>query len=212
VILLLGLVVQGAEKVEQPVVPKEKTALWNGKDFAGWKLFVPDPNYDVGKTWSIVDGVIRCEGRPNGYMRTEKDYADYLLHVEWRWVGQGGNSGVFVHISGQDMVWPKGLECQLMAGNAGDFWAVGGVEFKEHAKGGKRVQGRRVIKIKDSNEKTPGQWNYYDILCKDDWVVVVVNGVLQNLATGCLVKSGKICLQSEGTPVEFRNVYLEPLE
>jgi len=47
-----------------PTVPKAKMTLWNGKDFAGWKLFVPDPAHDVTKTWSIKDGVIRCEGRP----------------------------------------------------------------------------------------------------------------------------------------------------
>lgn len=195
-----------------PVVPKEKLILWNGKDFAGWKLFVPDPDHDVTKTWSIKDGVIRCEGRPAGYMRTEKDYADYLLHVEWRWVGKGGNSGVLVHMTGKDAVWPKSLECQLASGSAGDFWVIGGVEVAEHAKQGKRVRGRNVRKLKQSSEKPLGQWNAYDIICKDDWVVVLVNGVLQNIGSKCSDKSGKICLQSEGTPIEFRNIYLEPLE
>jgi hypothetical protein len=196
----------------QPIVPKEKIILWNGKNFTGWKLFVPDSNHDVAKTWSIANGVIRCEGKPNGYMRTEKDYADYLLHVEWRWPEKAGNSGVFIHVGGQDMVWPKGLECQLASGNAGDFWVVGGVEFKEHAEASQRVSGRRTLKLKSSSEKSIGQWNTYDIICKDDWVVVLVNGVLQNVATKCSEKSGRICLQSEGTPIEFRNIYIEPLE
>ncbi len=203
---------------EQPIVPKEKIALFNGKDFTGWKLFVPDPNHDVTKTWSVVDGVIRCEGKPNGYMRTEKDYADYLLHLEWRWPENAGNSGVLIHNSGDDVVWPKSLECQLASGNAGDFWAIGGVEFKEHAEGGPRVSGRRTIKLKSSSEKPIGQWNAYDIICKDDWVVVLVNGILQNVATKCSVpgtpygeKSGRICLQSEGTTIEFRNIYIEPV-
>jgi len=173
---------------------------------------VPDAGYDVTRTWSIKEGVIRCEGKPGGYMRTEADYADYLFHVEWRWAGGGGNSGVLAHMSGPDVVWPKSLECQLASENAGDFWVIGGVETKEHAKGGKRVSDRRVIKLKKSSEKPLGQWNAYDILCKDDWVAVVVNGVLQNLATKCSVTSGKICLQSEGAPIEFRNIYLEPLE
>ena len=38
------------------------------------------------------------------------------------------------------------------------------------------------------------------------------NGVLQNVATKCSASSGKICLQSEGTPIEYRNIYIEPLE
>jgi len=208
----LMITVAFAGPARKPIVPKEKTALWNGKDFTGWKLFVPDAGHDVMKTWSVKNGVIRCEGQPAGYMRTEADYADYLLHVEWRWPAGGGNNGVLVHTSGPDNVWPKSLECQLHSGNAGDFWEIGGIQFREHAVKGKRVSGRRVVKLKDSTEKPLGEWNSYDIICKDDWVVVLVNGVLQNLATKCSVRSGMICLQSEGTPIEYRNIYVEPLE
>lgn len=212
IVAMLVALAPAPEKKSEPIVPKEKVVLWNGKDFTGWKLFVPDSKHDVTKTWSIKNGVIRCEGRPAGYMRTEKDYASYLFHVEWRWPERGGNSGVLVHMSGADKVWPKSLECQLASGNAGDFWLIGGVENKEHAKKGKRARGRRVAKLKKSSEKPLGQWNAYDIICKDDWVVVLVNGVLQNVGSKCSVTSGKICLQSEGTPIEFRNIYIEPLE
>jgi hypothetical protein len=194
------------------VVPKEKTTLWNGKDFTGWKRFLPDPAKDVNETWSIGDGVLRCTGEPAGYMRTDASYADYHLHVEWRWPAKSGNNGVLVHMSGQDKVWPRSLECQLFVGNAGDFWVIDGIEFAEHAKGGSRVQGRRTVKLHESSEKPAGDWNQYDIVCKDDWVVVLVNGVLQNVATKCSDKSGKICLQSEGAPIEYRDVWIEPLE
>ncbi len=200
-----------AETVEV-VVPKEKTMLWNGTDFTGWRRFLPDTSRLADDTWSIGDGLLRCTGRPAGYMRTETAYADYHLHVEWRWPEKPGNNGVLVHMSGQDLVWPRSLECQLASGNAGDFWVIGGFEHAEHAKGGKRVQGRRTLKLHESSEKPAGEWNQYDILCKDDWVVVMANGVLQNLATKCSDKSGKICLQSEGAPIEYRNIWIEPLE
>lgn len=200
------------EKQKEPMVPKRKIVLWNGKDFTGWKLFVEDAEHDVTKTWSVKDGVIRCEGVPAGYMRTEVDYANYSLHVEWRWPEGGGNSGVLIHMSAGDKVWPKSIECQLMSGNAGDFWLIGGVEIKEHADKGKRVSGRRVRKLKNSSEKALGEWNVYEIICKDDWVVVLVNSVLQNVATRASVTSGKICLQSEGRPIEFRNIYIQPVE
>jgi hypothetical protein len=210
--ILLTVTIEAEEKDTKPIVPKGKTMLWNGKDFAGWKLYTRELEHDVTKTWSIKNGMIRCEGKPAGYMRTEKDYADYLFHVEWRWPEEDGNNGVLVHMSEPDVVWPKSLECQLHSGNASDFWVIGGLETAEHAKGGKRVKGRRTIKLKDSSEKPMGQWNAYDIICKDDWVVVLVNGVLQNVGTKCSDKSGKICLQSEGAPIEYRNVYIEPLE
>jgi len=210
--VLLAATTGASEGQNKPIVPKEKTMLWNGKDFAGWKLYTREPDHDVTKTWSVTNGLLRCEGKPAGYMRTEKDYADYLFHVEWRWPENGGNNGVLVHMSEPDVVWPKSLECQLHSGNAGDFWVIGGLETAEHAKADERVKGRRTIKLKDSSEKPLGEWNAYDIICKDDWIVVLVNGVLQNAATKCSERSGKICLQSEGTPIEYRNVYIEPLQ
>lgn len=202
----------GAAEAVKPTAPTEKLVLFNGKDFTGWKLFLRDAAADVAKTWSVDAGILRCTGKPAGYMRTETAYADYHLHVEWRWPGKPGNNGVLVHMSGDDKVWPKSLECQLYVNNAGDFWVIGGVETAEHAKGGSRVKGRRTIKLKESSEKPLKQWNEYDIICKDDWVVVMVNGVIQNIATQCSEQGGKICLQSEGAPIEYRNIYIEPLE
>jgi hypothetical protein len=210
--VFLAGTISAAGEGNKPIIPKEKTMLWNGKDFAGWKMFLRESAADPAKTWSVTNGLIRCEGKPAGYMRTEKDYADYLIHVEWRWPEKAGNNGVLVHMSGEDKVWPRSLECQLHSGNAGDFWVIDGLEFAEHDKGGPRVKGRRTIKLKDSSERPPGQWNTYDIVCKDDWIVVFVNGVLQNVGTKLSDKSGKICLQSEGAVIEYRNISVEPLE
>jgi hypothetical protein len=38
-----------------------------------------------------------------------------------------------------------------------------------------------------------------------------VNGVLQNEAFWCEEVPGKICLQSEGAYIEFRNIVLRPI-
>ena len=186
----------------------QQKMLFNGTNLSGWKLFVPDKNVDVKKVWTVEDAVIRCTGKPAGYMRTLEVYSDYKLHVEWRWGDKGGNSGVLLHMSGPDTVWPKSIEAQLMSGNAGDFWVIGGTDFKEH----KGISGRRVPKKGASSEKPPGEWNKYDIICMGNTIEVFVNGVLQNKATETSVTSGKICLQSEGTAIEFRNIYIEPLE
>ena len=197
---------------DTPITPTGKTVLLNGKDFTGWKLFVPKKDYDVTKTWSVKDGIYSCTGRPAGYMRTEQSYKEYKIHVEWRWPGQGGNNGVLLHMSGKDNVWPRSLECQLHSGDAGDFWVIGGLEFKEHKeKQGGRVHGRRTVKLKKSSEKPLGEWNNYDIICKGDTIQVLVNGVLQNEAHELSDTAGKICLQSEGREIEYRNVYIEPL-
>ena len=193
----------GAAAAEDQVVE-----LFNGKDFTGWKLFIPDPNAEVTRTWSVKNGVIHCTGEPAGYLRTTTPYNNYELTLEWRFPGKGGNSGVLLHIQDKDEVWPKSIEAQLNSGDAGDIWVIGGTTFKEH--GG--VEDRRVPKKAKSSEKKLGEWNQYRIVCKGDTIELYVNGVLQNRATECTVTSGYIGLQSEGVPIEFRNIRLKLLK
>jgi len=183
--------------------------LFNGKDFAGWVKFIPNKNVDVDKVWTVKDGVIHCLGRPNGYVRTEKSYANYKLHFEWRWAANPTNSGCLVNMQLPDRVWPKCIECQLMHRNAGDFWILGGSSIKVD---GQLKRGGRAAKKQPCNEKPPGEWNQYDIIVDGGTVKPFINGVQQNEGTEASVTSGYILLQSEGSPIEFRNIYLEPLE
>jgi len=145
-------------------------------------------------------------------MRTESAYSDYKLHLEWRWAEKPTNSGVLLHMTGPDKVWPHSIECQLMHENAGDFWLIGGAAITVD---GKRISSSegpsRAPKKHESSEKPAGQWNSYDIYCRGDTVRCYVNGVLQNEGTNASDTSGKICLQSEGSPIEFRNIYIESL-
>ena len=193
---------------EEPVTPTETIKLFNGENLDNWKLFIPDENADVTETWQVKDGLVQCTGEPAGYMRTRKKYTDYVLRVEWRWPKDGGNNGVLLHIQDKDEVWPKSIEAQLHAGDAGDFWVIGGTDFKEHTD----PASRRVPKQHQSTENEIGEWNAYKIVCDGDEIRVYVNGVLQNTATECTVTDGYIGLQSEGTPVEFRKVTVEPLK
>jgi acetyl esterase/lipase len=187
--------------------------LFNGQDFEGWKLYVDDPELDVSEVWSVKDGVVRCEGEPYGYMRTTKAYTDYELHVEWRWPEEPVNSGVLLHASEPDKIWIRSIEAQLAAGNAGDFILIGeGI--------GLTVDGTRyqdddepfigIEKKHESTEKEPGEWNSYDIICNGDSITLYVNGKLQNEGINASREKGYICLQSEGSPIEFRNIYIEP--
>jgi len=196
---------QGTGKV---ITPEQRFSLWNGKDFTGWKLFVPDENVAVDTVWMVKEGVIRCNGVPNGYMRTEMDYTNYRLSLEWRWPEEAGNSGVLLHMSEPDKVWPKSIEAQLMSGNAGDIWLIDGTEIAEHMD----KSNRRVAKREESSELNLGEWNKYEIICAGNAIKLYVNGVLQNEGSEASVQSGKICLQSEGKPIEFRNIYLEPIK
>ena len=97
-----------------------KTELFNGRDLTGWVCVTdPESGADVRETFSVRDGSIRIAGHPFGYMRTEEAYGDYRLHVEWRWVGEATNSGIFQRVQAGDRLWPEAVECQLQAGRAG---------------------------------------------------------------------------------------------
>jgi uncharacterized sulfatase len=205
-------------QAQAPIIPRKKTSLWNGKDLSEWEGIVQDASYDPTQLWSVRDGVIHCNGNPKGYLRTLWHYREYKLHVEWRWPEKPGNSGVLLHAGdtprvwpvGDNAVWPRCIESQLASGSAGDFWVIGGATFKEHTTG-YAGSGRNVKKRGDSAENPPGEWNNYDIECRGDSIRVHVNGKLMNEATRATEISGRICLQSEGAPVQFRNVYIEPL-
>ena len=188
----------------------QKMVLWNGKDLTGWTRVVQDPSVDVNDVWRIRDGVLWCAGKPNGYLRTQQSYTDYCLHVEWRWPETPANSGVFLHAGGGDRVWPVCIECQLKAGSAGDFVLMNGAALTVDGTE-RRNPAQQFVAIKKKNpssEKPAGQWNSYDIECQGGSVRCRVNGILQNEGTNASPSSGLICLQSEGGPIEFRNVYL----
>jgi len=190
--------------------PQQKVMLWNGKDFTGWKLYIPDEGVNVNDIWSVKDGVVHCKGKPNGYMRTKSKYSNYRLHLEWRWPDEPTNSGVLLHASGPDQVWPKCIECQLKSGSAGDFVLIGGTGITVDGKDMQNIEKQFVVtpKKQQSSEKPTGQWNTYEIHCDKDTIRCYVNEVLQNEGTATTQTAGWICIQSEGSPIEFRNIYI----
>lgn len=188
---------------------REPVDLFNGRDFSGWTHHLSNGNVSREDVWSIHDGVLRCEGNPAGYLRTERDYTNFILELDWRWPEKPGNSGVLLRMVGKDKVWPKSIEAQLQNLNAGDIWNIDGVEMEVDEA---RTSGRRTRKIHQSSERSLGEWNHYKITMFGGNLTLEVNGKIQNVASWCEEKGGKICLQSEGAPIEFRNIRLTPLD
>lgn len=185
----------------------EKIQLFNGKDLNNWVFQLRDPAIDPETVFTVQKKVIHISGNPFGYMRTKEIYSNYKLHVEWRWPVEATNSGVFVHGQQPDAIWLKCIECQLQAGNAGDFVCMSGADMKEHTNKARSS----VKKMGDSSEKPTGKWNTMEVICNSNTIEVYVNGVLQNRGTEVTVSEGHICLQSEGKDIEFRKVYLTKL-
>lgn len=194
-----------------PVRPTQTIPLFNGRDFSGWTQVIADePGSSPDATWSVTNGAIRCTGKPFGYLATQQSYADFALHVEYRWYGPAEqmNSGIFVFKTGPDSYFlPKAIETQLKKGSAGDFVLLSQATLN----GLDNPKVRSVKKQADSSEKPDGEWNSVDIVVKGNTIRSSVNGVLQNTGTDAYAESGQICLQSEGGKIEFRNVTLAPL-
>ena len=192
-----------AAEPEAPIVPTAKTELFNGKDLTGWVSFLKD-NAAAAGTWSVTDGVLRCTGKPNGYLRTEKAYANYKVTVEWKFT-KAGNTGVLVHVHQPEKIWPLTVECQGMHNAQGDMY------FWSGAKAAELTKGVKVPRKAADAEKPVGEWNTYQVVCAKDTITILVNGTEMNRATGSSLTSGQIGLQSEGAAIEVRRVTLEPL-
>jgi hypothetical protein len=137
-----------AEDDPAPIEPKEKTSLFNGKDFTGFYTYMKDTMYeDPRKIFTVVkdtDGtsVIRVSGDGYGGFLTKNAYKNYHLTVEYRWGTKTWaprdkatrDSGILVHCMGPDGgyggVWPSSIECQLIEGGTGDLLVVPGKDAK----------------------------------------------------------------------------------
>ena len=201
--------------------PPGSVRLFNGNDLTGWEAYIwdrrvgqRDTTTSVDRVWKVRDGILVCQGRPTGYLRTTAEYDDYRLQLEWRWPDgtERANSGVLVHVTTPNALgqWPKAVEVQLYTNNAGDFWVIGTTISVPNA--GQRVKGRRHLNLTNDSEKPIGEWNKMEVVCRRDEILVYVNDALVNHATNCSETSGAIGLQSEGRPVHFRNIILTPLQ
>jgi len=192
-----------------------KESLFNGKNLEGWTIFVDETIISPDDFFYVNDGMIECVGVPMGYLRTIKEYSDYHLHIEWRYPEDPTNSGVFLHTSGPDLIWPAHYQGQLKHENAGDF-IVHGVGVSATIGDTVYVSSDTlkplIPKLNTTNENPAGEWNSYDITCTGSTIELRVNGLLQNTATNCSLTRGGIGLQAEGSKIQFRNLWIEPIQ
>jgi hypothetical protein len=128
-------------RAAEPIVPREATPLFNGKDLTGLTTWLKDTKgEDPRQVFQVADRMIHLSGEGNGYVATEREYRDYRLVVEYKW-GQRTdgdkfvrNSGILLHATGPDGgaggAWPSCLECQLAQGCCGDLIVIRGQDAK----------------------------------------------------------------------------------
>ena len=193
---------------------QKKHSLFNGKNLKGWTIYLEDENINPDDYFYVKDGVIETIGVPIGYIRTNKKYSNYKLHIEWRYPEEPTNSGVFLHTNTPDEIWIAHYQAQLKHENAGDFIVHGvglSATIADSTYTSTKDHKPLIPKKIGSNEKKSGEWNSFDIICEDDSIEIRVNGILQNSATNCSVTSGAIGMQAEGSKIQFRNIYIQKL-
>lgn len=212
--LALIAAVPGPAAVQEPAAGW--TDLFNGKDLTGWV------NVNCAKdTWAARDGMIVCNGKPTGVMRTEKQYENFILHIEWMHLEPGGNSGCFAWSGGtakEGSPFPKGVEIQMLeldwpklnpekdgtprpdAYVHGELFGVGGLTLTPENPRGTRS------KSAENRCKPRGEWNVYDVVAVDGTIKLSVNGKFVNGIGKASQKKGYLCLESEGAKIHFRNL------
>ncbi|HZN68557.1 MAG TPA: DUF1080 domain-containing protein [Tepidisphaeraceae bacterium] len=189
------------------------TSLFNGKDLSGWVPVNVAPN-----TFTVRDGMIVCNGVPTGVMRTDRQYENFVLELEYKHLVPGGNAGLFVWsepVTAPGVPFTKSIEVQILDGSNsethtshGDVFSIHGATLKPdrpHPRGAMRCL------PSERRAKPAGEWNHYRVTCNDGVLKLAVNGKEVSGATQCRPRKGYICLESEGGTVHYRNLRIKEL-
>lgn len=218
---------------DQPTPPAKAKIDGTGP---GWKQLGADDFVNVNcfkDTWSWQDdGLLKCTGKPVGVMRTAKQYTNFELVLEWRHNRRSGNSGVFVWTPPEVLKGmkpnqlPSGIEVQILDhGYAedyekqtkkkptwfttnGDVFRVGKTKFKPYPP--VSPDGSRSFPKKNTT-KGFGEWNHYYIRAVDGEVRLWVNGEQVSGGSDASPSTGYVCLESEGSPIDFKNIRIREL-
>jgi hypothetical protein len=175
-------------------------------------------------TWEKKRDLLICSGRPIGVMRSEKQYENFILQIDWMHLEPGGNSGVFAWsdaIPGSNRL-PAGVEVQMLeldwinrntldgkkppvAMVQGELFGAGGVTTVPDSARGDRSEPR------ENRCHGKGEWNRYTVVCVDGVIKLSVNGKFVNGIRNSSVKKGWLCLESEGGKILFRNLKITEL-
>lgn len=176
--------------------------LFNGKDLTGWKYMGSEA------AWAVKDGVLHSDaGKGGNWIRTEKQYGDFILKVEWR-VGKEGNAGVFLRSAEKGAPWETGSEVQIsnqerdVAHCTGSLYGTAAVEPRP--------------------DESADVWHEFYIKCKGPRITVFSDNVpvvdvdaakLPALAAKPL--NGYVGLQDSHNPtgyIEYRKVAIKELK
>lgn len=197
--------------------------MFNGRDLAGWVNVNCAPG-----TFYVKDGEIITTGKPTGYLRTAKQYENFIAEFDWMHIppkpGEVGNSGFFVWADPIPAVgtgYTRGIEVQVLvnltyknkkgeitATSQGDLFSIWGakcVPDRPHPEGWDRC-------LPSANYcKGEREWNHYRVEAKDGRITLAVNGHVVSGVSKCSPRKGYLALESEGSECHFKNLKIKEL-
>ena len=192
--------------------------LFNGKDLTGWHNVNCAPS-----TWFVKDAMIITTGKPTGYLRTDKQYENFILEFEWFHApakkGAVGNSGLFVWgdpIPAVGTGYTRSIEVQVLVNlnvkdtytSHGDLFSIWGAKCKPdrpHPKGWERCLPSENVC------KGEYEWNHYRVTANNGVLKLAVNGKEVSGVHECNPRKGYLALESEGSECRFKNIKIKEL-
>jgi hypothetical protein len=184
------------QKPDQPAPEKGFISLFNGKNLAGWHIM------NRGR-FSVKDGVIFLN-RGGGWLRSDKQYRDFELRLDFRFLNKGDNSGFFFRASKEGNNYPsKNYQVQTM-----DHPSIGSIYVAGLAQPREKKDADVLKKVM----KPVGQWQSYVITVKGTRIEVKLNGQRITVAEDLSDRAGYIGPQGEGGQLEFKNIRIKDLK
>jgi hypothetical protein len=229
--LVLACSIQLVPAQNPPAAPK---AFIDGTGL-GWKQLTGDDFVNVNTdqdTWTWTGGDVHCTGKPVGVIRTKTQITNFELVAEWRHLKYAGNSGIFVWVPEGALTslkrggLPSGIEVQVLDHGYqeryekdtkkkadwfttnGDVFSVGASKMKPFPP--VAPDGRRSFPRKNLS-KGINEWNHYYVRAINGEVRLWVNGEEVSGGNNCEPRTGFLCLESEGSPIDFRNIRIREL-
>jgi Domain of Unknown Function (DUF1080) len=233
IVVLAFILVSMVVSADQPAgLPK---AFMDGTG-PGWKQLGAEDFVNVNgdkDTWTWKGSDVHCTGMPIGVCRTQKQYTNFELVAQWRHEKSAGNSGIFVWVSEEALKDLKpgrlpggGIEVQILdLGYAaqyekkqnkkpdfftthGDVFPVGKSKmtpFSPTSPNGKRSFPRKNL------SKGFGEWNHYYVRAINGEIRLWVNGEEVSGGNHSEPRTGYLCLESEGSPIDFKDIRIREL-
>ncbi|KQB43815.1 Secreted glycosyl hydrolase [Flavobacterium daejeonense] len=202
---------------------QKRIALFNQKDLKGWYAFGEEKGKanNASELFSVENSMIRMYGPKAGYLMSEQSFRNFELTVEFRWntdsqfakKSNSKNSGVMYLVPSEtpDVLWPKGIQFQIKEGATGDFVLL--QEVTLNVNGTKTEAGKSVVSKRFADAEKPiGEWNKLQVISKNGVITQKLNGKLVNKGIESSVTEGRILLQYEGYPIDFRKVCIKKIK